>query len=355
MKITKPTFLVDKEKCLRNIERMIQKAVASGSALRPHFKTHHSAKIGNWFREFGLKSCTVSSVSMGQYFAVNGWNDITIAFPFNPLESKEISTLASQAKLNILIESMDSLQLANELIKGSVGYFIKIDVGTKRTGIEPDKIDLIQKIVEGSNEKIEFKGFLSHAGHTYSSSLDDIKNIYSNAVSILNDLKSRFGGIISYGDTPSCSLINDFSEIDEIRAGNFLFYDWMQKEIGSCNMDDIAVCVACPVVAIHSERNEAVIYGGGVHLSKDFVGENGQKCFGKVVKLEDDCWGTEIIGSVGKLSQEHGTIKMPSKELASLRVGDLIGVIPVHSCLAADLQGHYYTTNGDKIQKILKD
>jgi len=149
--------------------------------------------------------------------------------------------------------------------------------------------------------------------------------------------------------------MSDFSAVDEIRPGNFVFYDWMQHQISSCTIEDIAVCMACPVVAIHADRNEIVVYGGGVHLSKDRVLENEKVCFGKAVKLKEGGWDTQIIGSIKKLSQEHGIISMSTEEISQVKVGDLIGVIPVHSCLAADLQGHYLTTSGERIEKMVKD
>ena len=348
-------LLIDKDKCLKNIARMAEKVKTSDIALRPHFKTHHSVAIGSWYRDFGVKSCTVSSVSMAKYFSNAEWNDITIAFPFNPLEASEIAQIALKSKINILIESEESLKLANDLIDCPVNYFIKIDLGTKRTGIAPANTDLIEKLRANSSEKISFAGFLAHAGHTYSSDIEGINQIYQSSVKLLTNLRSKFGGVLSYGDTPSCSIMKDFSAFDEIRAGNFIFYDWMQKEIGSCKIEDISVCLACPVVAIHSERNEIVMYGGGVHLSKDFVEADGKKCFGKAVRLNPDGWETEIIGNVEKLSQEHGIIKMANGLISHIKEGDLIGIIPVHSCLTADLQGHYYLTTGQKIKKIVKE
>lgn len=356
MKITKPTLLIDRKKSLANISEMAKKAIDSNVNFRPHFKTHFSAEIGNWFRDFGVESCTVSSVEMASYFIANGWKDVTIAFPFNPLEATTISELASKAHINVLIESEESLTLANELLSKSVGYFIKVDIGTHRTGVDPNNQSLIEKLVEGSTEKIKFKGFLAHAGHTYGQSEEiEINSIFNKSVEVLTSLQSKFGGLVSYGDTPSCSVLNDFSAVDEIRPGNFIFYDWMQHQIGSCQMENIAVCMACPVVAIHSDRDEAVIYGGGVHFSKDRVLEGEDPCFGKAVNLKEGVWDTQVIGSVKKLSQEHGIITMTSEKLSQMKVGHLIGVIPVHSCLAADLQGHYLTTTGDRIEKMAKD
>jgi len=111
----------------------------------------------------------------------------------------------------------------------------------------------------------------------------------------MRDLKSMFITQFpeiksSIGDTPSCSLAENFEHIDEIRPGNFVFFDLMQYNLGVCKLSNIAVCVACPVVDINRDRNHIVIYGGGVHLSKEFVIQKGEKYFGLVVKLNEIGW-----------------------------------------------------------------
>ena len=54
LNITKPTVLLDSDKVRRNIARMAAKANETGLSFRPHFKTHQSAQVGTWFREFGV-------------------------------------------------------------------------------------------------------------------------------------------------------------------------------------------------------------------------------------------------------------------------------------------------------------
>ena len=83
--------------------------------------------------------------------------------------------------------------------------------------------------------------------------------------------------LISMGDTPGCSVAEDFTGIDEIRPGNFVFYDLTQNRVGSNSIEQIAVAMACPVVAIHKDRREIIVYGGGVHFSKDRL-ENEDAC-----------------------------------------------------------------------------
>ncbi|MEM6737764.1 MAG: alanine racemase, partial [Bacteroidota bacterium] len=79
MKITDPTLLLNKDICLRNIERMVAKAKHHNLTFRPHFKTHQSHEIGRWFREYGVDKITVSSLKMAEYFAEDQWGDITVA------------------------------------------------------------------------------------------------------------------------------------------------------------------------------------------------------------------------------------------------------------------------------------
>jgi len=60
----------------------------------------------------------------------------------------------------------------------------------------------------------------------------DRLNIMKQSIAILFYLKNKFIKeyphlLISYGDTPSCSIAENFDEVDEIRPGNFVFYDVM--------------------------------------------------------------------------------------------------------------------------------
>ncbi len=351
MEITKPTLMVDEAICRRNIREMMEKAHNSGVVLRPHFKTHQSREVGEWFREEGLKAITVSSATMASYFADCGWKDITIAFPYNPREWKVINELASRVKLNVIIVSREALDHLKSTVLNPLHYWIKIDVGTHRTGILPEKRELIQEISKAAGQH-QFEGLLAHAGHSYTQlNREKAKAIFESTVKILSDLKSQTGALtkLSYGDTPSCSMLDSFEGVNELRPGNFVFYDTMQESFGVCDLSQIAVCMACPVVAIHEDRNELLIYGGAVHFSKDFIPNEATK-YGVVVKFNGG-WKPQPIGGLIKTSQEHGIVKLHDPTMP-IKIGDLLGVLPVHSCLTADLQGYYLSLTGQKLTKL---
>lgn len=359
-RISSPTLLVDEQKVRANINRLAIKATANNLTLKPHFKTHQSAEIGKWFRDYDINKITVSSVKMAEYFAKHGWTDITIAFPCNILMSDEINALAKQISLSILISDTKTVELLNDKLTNAVNVYIEIDTGSKRTGIESENIADIEQVIKNINESstLHFVGFYSHPGHSYGArSADEIQQIHQNTVRQMQGLKAHFKTnfpnlLICLGDTPCCSVGEGWDGVDEISPGNFVFYDLMQTMIGACNTSDIAVALACPVVAKYPQRKEIVVHGGAVHLSKETLKKDEVNTFGDIVSLHKDLsWGDEPVGGcyVKSISQEHGVIKCTPSFFNHINIGDIIGILPVHSCLTADTMREYKTCHDFKL------
>lgn len=360
LKLKRPTLLMDETRVKQNIARLSARVKAGNARFRPHFKTHQSALIGEWFRDSGVEAIAVSSVQMAIYFADHGWKDITIALTANRLEIEEIAELSRKIDLNLLLEAEDQADFFAGALPRATGVWIKVDVGYKRTGLawdRPESIIGLAKRIARSN-KFRLEGILTHAGHAYRArSREEIEEIYFQSVSRLDAVREQLkvAGIdrvkISIGDTPTCSLARDFSGVDEVRCGNFVFYDVMQLFLGSCRAEDIAVALACPVVAKHAERHEVVIYGGAVHLSKDSVPDSlGRQVYGLVAWLEEKSFGPPVKDTyVSAISQEHGIIKAADSFFSRVQVGDIVLVLPVHACLTADLMRGYLTLSGQVI------
>lgn len=358
--IRRPTLLLDKEKAIRNIEKMAGKARKSGVRFRPHFKTHRSAGVAEWFRDFDVDAITVSSLDMAAYFADHGWSDITVAFPVNLLEIDKINSLAAEIALGLLVESKEAVQFLAAHLDHKVSAWIKVDVGYGRTGVTWDRPDEIVELAQAvvATDRLAFRGLLTHAGHSYhAASKLELEAIHRDSVARLAHVRAalRAEGFsqveLSSGDTPTCSIVDDFSGLDEIRPGNFVFYDLKQAGIGSCSEREIAVAVACPVVAKHPQRNEIVLYGGAVHLSKEsFARADGTPTFGHVAFWDGDGWGPSLPDTyVSSLSQEHGIVRTTVDVLNRVHVGDVLIVVPVHSCLLSYLLNDYHTLDGEII------
>lgn len=358
-----PVLLLDESRCRTNIRNMTLKAKRSGVVFRPHFKTHQSATIGEWFRDEGVHRITVSSVRMAEYFSKAGWRDITVAFPFNLRETEDVNrVLSAGVHLNLLVDSAAAAKHLSKHLASETGIFIEIDTGDHRSGIHFEDIERLEQTTEELQkaEKLVFKGFLTHDGHTYrAGNRGQIMEIHSTTVFRLRNLRNRYhpkkGNVmISVGDTPACSLADAFTGMDEVRPGNFVFYDLMQENLGVCNEHDIAVCLAVPVVSVDASNNRIVVYGGAVHLSKEALAyPRGQKEYGRIVKLSEIGWsGSVKEAHLASLSQEHGIVNASQQLVRSLKPGDMIGILPVHSCLTADLSPCYLTLENKRIDKM---
>ena len=276
----------------------------------------------------------------------------------NVLEGEKINELAGKLKLQILVYSAESLRLLNKKMDHSVGVKIELDVGSNRSGLRTNQrkeIDEILKTIE-EGPNFHFTGFYSHPGHTYTSrSKEEVLEKYTAILEELDTLKTHYehtpGFLITIGDTPGCTLADDFGHVNEISPGNFVFYDVMQVDIGSCTYDDIAVVMACPVVGKNKDRNELLIHGGAVHFSKEqLTDSDGTSHFGKIAIPKECGWDSCVPEAYLKsVSQEHGLVHATQEMLEKIRIGDLLYVFPAHSCLSADLMKSYLTTEEIKM------
>lgn len=358
--IQKPTLLIDEATVRRNIMKIAVKLKASGIDFRPHFKTHQSIVIGSWFREEGITKITVSSADMALYFMGGHWEDITIAFPANIREFHKYNFIAERISLHLLVEDIVKLRFLLKKLTHPVNFWIEIDSGEKRSGIDSasnDEIITLISLIQNSG-KHRFAGLLNHTGNTYQENSEaEIKRIFESAkqkmVSLSEIIRDRIGTEtgISMGDTPSATHIESFEKITELRPGNFVFYDLMQWSSGVCSADEIGVAVAAPVISDYTDRSEALIYCGSVHLSKEYIVHEGRKIFGIPVILKQDKWVHFPCSAYLKsISQEHGLLHFNGD--CRLKPGDIIGILPVHSCLTVDMYHEYLSLEGKRIKKF---
>jgi D-serine deaminase-like pyridoxal phosphate-dependent protein len=346
--ITRPTVVVDETRARANIRAMAAKARRCGVAFRPHFKTHQSVRIGRWFADEGVDRITVSSVPMAERFAEAGWRDVTVALLLNPLELPRIANLAAYldrhgGRLGLTVDSVTAARATAGL---DVDVWVKVDTGYGRTGVPWDAPDRLAEVVATIAQAT---GLLTHTGHSYLvRDGGGLAALFVETVARLTAARAAAGdpGLkLSVGDTPCCSVVDDFTGVDEIRPGNFVFYDLMQLEIGSCRAEQLAAAAVCPVVGLYPERRQIVVHGGAVHLSQEsLVLADGRRIYGRLGTL--DCDRDDQPAGLGRilaeapvisLSQEHGVVAATDEIIGQLEIGDLVVVWPVHSCLTCDL------------------
>lgn len=358
--LSEPVLRLDEARARRNIARMQARARMAGVVLRPHFKTHQSQTVGRWFREAGIDRITVSSLAMAEYFAADGWDDITLAFPFHPGMTQRADVLAKRLRFGIVLADLDGLGSAR--FAAPVDLWLKMDVGSRRTGFEAEDLPALTKLIEGldARPELRLRGLLAHAGHSYAArGVESIAAVEVEAMARLQAWRAELSAAagrpleLSVGDTPGCAIGQGFEGASELRPGNFVFFDLSQWQIGSCTVDEIAVAMACPIVARHPRRGRLVVHGGAVHFSKDWMELDGQRVFGLGVEANDQGWGAlrpEL--RLVALSQEHGQVEAPPGFIEACRPGEVLHFLPVHSCLTADCMGWLQTLKGRRLPML---
>ncbi len=354
--VSQPTLFVDPERVKRNIKRMAEKASNSGVRFRPHFKTHQSAYIGELYRQIGIRSICVSSVDMVEYFVDHGWDDVTLLVPVNWLQIDRINALAQRIKLALHVESVESASFLADNLKHAADVWIEIDSGKRRTGIWWEDSVTIQQVAAAVRQPfMNLQGILTFAGQSYGAkSREEAVEIYDSTAAIMAKIRGDLAATgfpnleISVGDTPSCSIKETLTGIDEVRAGTLVFYDVMQMSLGACTEDDIAIAVGCPVIAKYPDRSELAIYGGAVHFSRDSMNlPDGTKIYGLVTTFSSTGWNRAVEGCfVTDLSQEIGAVHVSRDFFDRINVGDVIAVLPVHACLTVNEMGGFTTLDG---------
>jgi D-serine deaminase-like pyridoxal phosphate-dependent protein len=338
-----PNVVVDEPTLVRNIAAMAA-LVGKQAALHPHVKTHKSVEIARLQCAHGAAGFTAARAYEAKMLIENGLTPVTLAYPL--ISSQTIRSLLSIvdrsedirfiADSDLTLDALKQAALESDLV---AHVFLKVDVGLHRCGIDPQSVDglnLAQKI--DSDPHLRFAGLLSHAGHAYGcKNPDDVRRIAKDELDIIRDLRAALekNGVsvpcVSIGSTPSLLANAGFEGIDEVRPGNYVFYDLTAVRLGLVNRADVSLAVAARIVTVN--RHFAIANVGSKTLSSDLGphGTSATKTFG-------EAWaaGVEAPLHVVKLSEEHAFLSFHD---AAPAPGTPVLILPNHSCPVANLSG----------------
>ncbi|HEV2988963.1 MAG TPA: alanine racemase [Candidatus Angelobacter sp.] len=350
--ITTPAFLVDHAIVAQNCATMREKARRSAVAFRPHVKTHKTIEIAQMQVGNSAGPITVSTLAEAEFFAQHGFDDITYAVPISPAKLTRAAILARRVKrLNLLLDSPETLQALQDFhaAQGMVfDVFLKVDSGYHRAGVDPDSPESVWLgVALAKSSAIRFHGLLTHAGHSYNSrNPEEILKVAIQEKESLTRLRARIAEqgadklIRSIGSTPTTSVVESFTETDEVRPGNYVFYDAFQARIGACSLPQCAVSVLATVIGSYPQHGHLLIDGGALAFSKDPGPDHiDRECgFGVVCDLNLNPLPMKLT----VLSQEHGKIQAEPAALARYPVGSRLRIVPNHSCLTAAMYDTYH-------------
>ncbi len=349
-----PAVLIDKARAIRNIDRMQATATARGLRLRPHAKTHKSPIIARWQIERGAVGICCAKIGEAEVFAEAGIGDIRIPYPINPANADRVIALARRTHLSFIVDHPRVAGQWSEVLTKAgvtVDVLVKIDVGFHRCGIAPDPATAVPFIADvAALPGLRLNGLLSHAGQAYhAASAEHLREMAADEAATLRTLAAAARAVgltvdeLSAGATPTArfSMLQD--GLTEYRPGNYVYFDRTQVGLGAAAADDCALTVMARVVS-KPAVDRVILDCGSKTLSSDGGrGFSPAPGYGVVLGHED------LL--VERLSEEHATVKA-TRGTTTLEPGDLVRVLPNHSCVVSNLVDQAWLVDGDEVTAL---
>jgi D-serine deaminase-like pyridoxal phosphate-dependent protein len=358
-----PALLVDLEVLERNLSFMQRRAEKLDVKLRPHIKTHKCIEIARRQADAGARGITVSTFYEAEQFALAGFTDILWAFPLPLVYTGRVLEMREDVTLRVVVDSDEAVRYLENgaRMRGRKQHvWLKIDCGYHRAGVDPSK-PLAESLISHLNRSdvLIFDGILSHSGYAYAArSREEIVKYAHQEREVMTAFAHQMRRCgyeipaVSIGSTPAMSVVEDLSGVDEIRPGNYIFYDLTQVMIGSCTLRDCALTVLASVISHQPGASHVIIDAGALALSKDPGATHlaGRPTMGSIFEdYERRRLFPDI--SLGPLSQEHGKVEArdPSELEGKFEVGDHLRILEHHSCLTAANFDRYWVVKNEQI------
>jgi D-serine deaminase-like pyridoxal phosphate-dependent protein len=354
-----PAVLIESSRLTRNLSRMQAMANAHGLRLRPHAKTHKSTTIAALQIQRGAVGICCAKLGEAEVFADAGVLDIRLPYPLNPVNADRVFALAQRVTLSFIVDDPAVAQAWSDLgvARGRrLEVLVKVDVGLHRCGIDPESASAPGTVrAIASMEGLTFRGLLSHAGNGYEKKSErEVRGVAVREAEILRDLAAASQvrcDEISVGATPTARFSADEDGITELRPGNYAYYDRTQVGLGSATWDDCALTVLARVVS-RPAADRVILDSGSKALTNDGArGFTEMRGYGAVLR---DPFVAEPDPSlvIDKLSEEHAVVKVIEGQ-TRLRTGDLVRIVPNHSCVVSNLVDHVWLIDADTVLERL--
>jgi D-serine deaminase-like pyridoxal phosphate-dependent protein len=350
-----PSLVLDRGILLRNIAAMARSLARHNVPLRPHMKTAKSIEVARLATAGQFGGITVSTLAEAEYFAGHGITDILYAVGITPQKLEQIAKLNSAGAAVMVLTDDADVADAIAAQQQPPRALIEIDSGEGRGGIAPDDemlLDIAGRL--GSS----LAGVMTHAGHSYAGrSIGDMVLVAEaeRAAAVRAAERLRAAGhaapIVSIGSSPTALHAESLAGVTEVRAGVYMFGDLFQAEIGTHDLDSIAMTVLTSVIGRRPGR--VLVDAGGLALSKDRSTEAAPKDYGFGLVLDINGQRNHGDAIMRRAYQEHGVVELDPAHPFDLPIGGKLRIAPNHTCMTAAAHDRYYVVeSGDDVVAI---
>ncbi|MDR7523305.1 MAG: D-TA family PLP-dependent enzyme [Armatimonadota bacterium] len=333
-----PVVTVDLDILEANIRRLQRYCDAHGIANRPHIKTHKIPEIARMQLVAGAVGITCQKLGEVAVMLDAGIRDILLTYNvLGEAKLQRLRDLASRPGAR-LAAAIDNLTVARALSSAfahagdPLRVLVECDTGTGRTGVQTpaEAVELARAIADLPG--LHFEGLMTYP------ITDETGRFFEAALAKL-DRAGQSARVVSTGGTPVYFRAHEVPGVTEHRAGTYVFNDRATVAAGAAGWDDCAMRIRTTVVS-RPTPTRAIVDAGSKTLSSDLAGQTGH---GRIVEYPD--------AVITRLNEEHGIIDLSACR-ARPEVGEIVSVIPNHTCVVTNLHDHLVGVRQDRVEVV---
>jgi len=383
-----PALVLDLEAFEQNVSTMARLAEERGIQLRPHAKSHKSARIARMQIDAGAIGVCVATLREANVMVMAGIPGVHITTPvvgLRPLQAL-VAVSASAHGLSVVVDNLENLEELEACIRQggqNIEVLVDVDLGAMfRTGVQSAEhaVQLAQAIA--GSDVLRYAGVQYYSGIVqHIPSVSERAGAYQIELERLADLMEKLsaGGLrprkVSGGGTGTFELDACSKLLTENQAGSYIFMDveyervdllqstphpfrpalFVQATVISNNARGVvtidagtkAVATDGPSPRLVSGSAQAVAY-------HNFGDEFGLLAFGGLAERSRQSNRREepAAGALDSYRRFHELFDSAGEETKYLSLGDKVELLVPHCDPTVNLHDYYHCVRGDTLVDI---
>jgi D-serine deaminase-like pyridoxal phosphate-dependent protein len=333
-----PVVTIDLDVMEANIRRLQAYCDAHSIANRPHIKTHKIPEIAR--RQLAAGAIGITCQKLGEVAVMleAGLRDILVTY--NVLGTAKVRRLRALAdhpgaRLSVAVDNAAVARALSDAFAGApdpLRVLVECDTGTGRTGVPTPAA-----AVELAREIAALPGLWFEGLMTYPITVETARFVEATLAKLAHaGLRAR---TVSTGGTPAYPRAHTVPGVTEHRAGTYVFNDRATVAAGVADWDDCAMQIRTTVVS-RPTPDRAILDAGSKTLSSDLLGQTG---YGRIVEYPE--------AVIVRLNEEHGIVDL-SACARRPEVGEVVSVIPNHTCVVTNLHDALVGVRGGRAEVV---
>lgn len=331
-----PVAVVDLDRVEANIGRLQAYMNRHGIANRPHIKTHKIPALAKMQMEAGAVGIACQKLGEAEVMAEAGIRDFLV--PYNIVGQPKLERLMELVQRVKIAVTADSQATVNGLSTAASDWgvqlpvLIEFDSGAHRCGVQSpqEAAELARAISRAPG--LWFDGLMTYPTTDATDSfVRDTKELLARDRIVVER--------VSGGGTACMAKAHEHPEVNEHRAGMYIFGDRNLVNLGAMKLEDCALTVQTTVVS-RPTADRGILDAGSKSLSSDLLNQDG---YGMILEYPE----AKIVG----LSEEHGHVDFshcPQKP----QIGERISVLPNHCCVVVNLFNQLVGVRGGQVETV---